>query len=860
MTPNFALNLSEDGITLLHRAARGAGWVEVGSVALDAADLGGGLSALRDTAQALEGPKFATKLILPPSQLLYASIAVDGDLKGEVERTLEERTPYEAAQLSYDVSGSAPEVQVVAVARETLTEAEDFIGPYGFNTVGFTAIPDPDHFEGEPNLGGMPSKGGTGFTPDAEPVKIITAQQADAAIAASEAEIAKAQAEKAKIEHAQAAQKAAEDDARAADAKAADEAKAEEPGPAPIPDLPPIPEPPTPEPAAFSSRRRPSLGPATDSGDMVSSRAPRIAIPVDEQRSTPTAKKPPKVEPRIKTGEAAKPKPTPPLVPPPVVEPAPSAPSTAKKARSGFAKSVAGLRAKSARKAKAKAPPKPGTNAGANAQSAAKPDPIAELAARQAAGKPRFLGLILTAVLLIALLLFAALSSYLLPEGTVSRLLGREAAPTEVVQAPLEDNPAEQLVHLPEEEDFPVFTIPSPEEIAEAEVPEPEILAPPVMSTSDAQTAYAVSGIWQLSPDLQPAVVEQNLDALYESSLDPDLAFEDAPALAYVDPAAPTLSIEPPTTPPAAVVMFNLDSRGLVRPSPEGSLNPGSIYVFAGTPPVAALPRPDGLVPQLQDNTALPDTGDGADTGATPEVATDATEDTPQADPRLAGFKPRQRPADLQEQFERATQGGLSNSELAGIRPLVRPESAQAKAREEAIAKALAEAAADDAAEQARATAEAAAQAEVDKGTAQAVARSQRPNSRPRNFGTLVARAKQAAPQGRNPAAAASTAQPSRGSGPAVARASRAKPTGTTRATVARAATDNNAIALGKVALVGVFGTSSNRRALVRMPNGRFKKLAVGDRVDGGRVAAIGDGQLKYKKGSRTVTLEMPKG
>ena len=162
MTPNFALNLSEDGIVLLHRHPSGAGGVEVGEAPLDSADLGADIAALRDKAEALEGPDFATKLILPPSQLLYATITVEGDTQASVEYALTERTPYTAAQLNYDISGKPPEVQVVAVARETLEEAEAFLSPYGFNAVGFTALPDPSHFDGSPNLGPLPSRGGFG--------------------------------------------------------------------------------------------------------------------------------------------------------------------------------------------------------------------------------------------------------------------------------------------------------------------------------------------------------------------------------------------------------------------------------------------------------------------------------------------------------------------------------------------------------------------------------------------------------------------------------------------------------------------------------------------------------------------------
>ena len=51
--------------------------------------------------------------------------------------------------------------------------------------------------------------------------------------------------------------------------------------------------------------------------------------------------------------------------------------------------------------------------------------------------------------------------------------------------------------------------------------------------------------------------------------------------------------------------------------------------------------------------------------------------------------------------------------------------------------------------------------------------------------------------------------------------------------------------------------SSSNRRALVRMPTGRLVKVQVGDRLDGGRVAAIGDNELSYVKKGRTYVLKM---
>ena len=133
--------------------------------------------------------------------------------------------------------------------------------------------------------------------------------------------------------------------------------------------------------------------------------------------------------------------------------------------------------------------------------------------------------------------------------------------------------------------------------------------------------------------------------------------------------------------------------------------------------------------------------------------------------------------------------------------------------------------------------------------TAQAVRVSVKPNPRPGNFDTIVQRSQRQAAQEETRTAAV-----------AVPRDQRMSPGGPTPTTVARAATEKNAIKLRRVNLIGVYGTSSNRRALVRLANGRYQKVKVGDRLDGGRVAAIGTSELRYVKSGRQVTLTMPRG
>lgn len=74
------------------------------------------------------------------------------------------------------------------------------------------------------------------------------------------------------------------------------------------------------------------------------------------------------------------------------------------------------------------------------------------------------------------------------------------------------------------------------------------------------------------------------------------------------------------------------------------------------------------------------------------------------------------------------------------------------------------------------------------------------------------------------------------------------------------AAPDERALTLSRLNLIGVYGSPSDRLALLRLPSGRYVKVKVGDQIDGGLVAQIGAGELQYVKDGRTVTLAMPRG
>jgi hypothetical protein len=126
-----------------------------------------------------------------------------------------------------------------------------------------------------------------------------------------------------------------------------------------------------------------------------------------------------------------------------------------------------------------------------------------------------------------------------------------------------------------------------------------------------------------------------------------------------------------------------------------------------------------------------------------------------------------------------------------------------------------------------------------------AVARSILPATRPDDIDSIIATAS-ARPSPEPPPTAVEPA--------AVAPA----PSIPSNADVARAATQNNELRLRDINLIGVTGSPSDRRALIRLPSGRFVRVGVGDRLDGGRVAAIGETTLQYVRNGRTLTLDIP--
>jgi hypothetical protein len=834
MKPNFALSLSFEGIHLLLRAAEG--WRLVDAVSLDSADLVGDLALLEAKARKLGKETVTSKLIIPNDQIKYITLEtgdLDEDARDQIARdALDGATPYAVSDLAYAVSSSGSQTYIAAVAHETLAAAEAFAKKHNFNPVSWVSIPEHGNFNGEPFFGQTKAAGDIEVARDdvnivvsrmiaevtpvvppvivPEPVEIEPVVSELVEPTPMVPEVIEPLLEKVEV---------ADDEADSASDESTEPANADE-----ITSVPPqtdavsdaensadnnaalIDPTPSPEPTVSDVIATPGIAATRPKAEkpasisFASRRAPSGPTPVlagASRESTPTsvtaATVPPIEDTPSETQDLV-------FVDPP--EPQISA---------GFL---------SKRKAIPATPPvttQPSTEAQRlTIFGARKPERKTVVG-----GKPKFLGLILIAVLLLFLAGVAALASVFLNEGLASffNAPNDEAiteAPAGFAPAPSEDvgpniKTASFSADLSSEDTAVLDALRAPQA-------DPVVVLPE-LSPQELAANYAVTGIWPVSPEISQPAPLVSLDDLYITSIDPVSSSNDAVALPNVRALVTDNGLGEQTTPVAAGTSFAFGTDGLVIPTVNGAVTPNGVIVFLG--------RPDVTPPKISTRKALPAKTD-------PSLAL------------IAKMRPQPRPSNLVEQNERSVNGGLSRSELAQLRPRLRP------AVELAITQPAPEVdpTTDNARNDAATLAALAPRVEgiIIEGppNPQAVIASVRPDGRPKNFARVVKRvkAKQSNDQGTRVASVA----------PKVV-----VPKITSPASVAKSATVKNAINLRNVNLIGVYGKPSSRRALVRLSNGRYQKVQVGDRIDGGRVSAIGDNELRYKKGSRNLTLKMPK-
>lgn len=830
MKPSFALNLSHEGISLLHRTS--GGWHHVGEAKLDDSQLSETLGFLRQTAIELEPGGLTSKLVIPDSQILYFETDMPDEaenIPGAIRQALSGKTPYAVDDLAFDWQVQGKELRVAAVARETLAEAESFAQEHRFNPVSFVAMPEADAFEGEPFFGTSSCiadilNGAATVEREAFAIKVIPLPEVEAPGATlSETATPDSASEEdpgtSVIPPDITQSEAATSDIippEEPDHTAAKTTELAETPDSALPETPPGDDGPQPDAKgtedqvvpAFTSRREEtpsgeSSGSPTTPPDLP---APRLSVgavragatadngvtaamapdlpPVPEKAPSP----PRKAEISADTTAGG---------PPPDTSPSDATtsdtPATAPLIARRDSVTVGGAAANGATMPSA---PPPAT---------AKPTDGAEAMTVFGARKsdknrhPRYLGLVMTFVLILVMAIAAIWSTFFQPNG-LSSLFGPGAPEPDPIIANLNggdsrENPDGFRISPPDPTATPIPDADTMTTLPAA--PADQAPPPPAETTlAEAEEIFADTGIWVRAPDHGAPPGTQTLDTIYIASPDPLITSHDALALPAFDPAPALSKPSGHFNPAPAGTEYVLDDRGFVIPSDEGTMNPDGIRVFAGRPPGATPVRPR--------NAAVPGTAelDGAALAA------------------LAGYRPAARPGNLQEIHERGLYGGLTRAELAARRPAPRPASPQSAPDVDATP------------------------------TEFAVAISAIPPRRPGNIDELVAAARTNTENQEVQIASAAAA----GVSAALGRA----PEIPTHASVARAATQPNAINLRRISLIGVYGSASDRRALIRLRNGRYVKVEVGDRVDGGRVAAIGDHSLQYVKGGRNVTLAMP--
>ena len=976
MTSNFALSLSFEGIRLLHRVEDG--WHLVGEVSIDADDVTEQLAELREKALLIDPGGIRTKLLIPDSQIRFISIDSAQTSLDDVHQALDGATPYGIDELVIDFDRTGGRTYIAAVARETLEEAESFAIDNGFPPVAFAAVPEPLTFRGEVFFGPTEAskeilKPGEAVVRDEVAVKIT----GKAVIPGQENAMKKLPEflSRSKVSRMASAQGNPANSANA-DAPAAEPIEGETPDDGVAA-----------QEVVFSSRTKPPLTASRDaplakepaSGDTASFSSKRTGGDTTETDSRATfasRREPPALA--VPTGSAIGPslgvpnldapvKPAVELVPDAPEPPAATTPVT------GIPEVAQNVATRGA----VEAEPKPlaasrdvddGEQVAPEPRSRRKDeaDQMTVFGARKRAvgGKPKYLGLMMTAGLILFLLLIALWAGTLSEEG-LARWFGSsdntdlvdiqtEIPAEEVaeVTAPLVV-PADQVQETP----APSALAPLPVIEEEPTQPLPIVRAPTgrVLSPAEADRIYAATGVYQRAPRFAVDPRTSTLDGFQQAILLDQQPRPEQVRMPVLDAMLPDAVLPAQLSPPPPGTRYQRDLRGFILAMPDGTVTPDGVVIFAGAPElvppvrpgttspapeqVAATTDPDApeglilvagrppLVPPVRPDDLLP--ADEAATGVDPvdlvplspavdeESVNLAATDTPIAPPAdvaavaaavaeagleriddlpedgletaalnliagrpdrtpplrpqglapelavsevaavnvnptglvtaagvaLESLRPTVRPASLVVPAPRPSVN--TDTVLAGFRPALRPETAEPEEEQPSIDVIVA------------ALAQAAPPSAFENVTARAIALSPRPDTRPRNFSQVVAQAQANLARRQTQTAAAQPQQASAQPTQQVSAAAVA-PTGPVPGGVAQAATMSNAIRLRDMNLIGVYGRPNDRRALVRLGNGRYVKVEVGSSLDGGRVTAIGDSAINFVKSGRTYALQLP--
>ncbi|WP_068301333.1 hypothetical protein [Pararhodobacter sp. CCB-MM2] len=343
---------------------------------------------------------------------------------------------------------------------------------------------------------------------------------------------------------------------------------------------------------------------------------------------------------------------------------------------------------------------------------------------------------------------------------------------------------------------------PAPEETAPAETVEaaPEAVVAPEPSTEPVAAAIESAIAEAVGGDAAGAVAAPETPAVPDDTprADPALAeFRPLPRPERISAIGEQLEAERAAQQPQEEPAPALPDEPTIDGDQAALTGGDDATLIAAASTAGAIAPANAAATRASDSTPVTELA-ALDGAALDETAVDGT--TP-GGLALSGFRPQRRPTDLV------------------------PEGAPAAATD---------------------TTEADSEPEIDLAgaTPEAVAASPVPGERP---GDIAERAREilASAASTAPAPAAPAATGSR------------EPSIPTSASVAEQATDENAIRLRDVNLIGVFGSENDRRALVRLASGRVVRLRVGDRLEGGQVAAIGESELRYVVRGRNEVLRI---
>jgi len=865
MITNFALSLSFDGIELLHRVPRG--WRRVGQVNVASPTLDDDLGALREKALMIEPDGLRTKLVLPIDQIKYT--AIDGTLTtdADIHAALEGQTPYTLDELVIDSEKFGGRTHIAAVARETLQEAEAFAAGHGFQPVAFVAVPEPFTFQKEIFFG--PTDMARDIVgPDAVierdelPVMIVGTRIKSRLLMLDLPEEIGEDVYKDDLAALLDADDSAPDQADASVvARHDEEPQLSAPSSAehapqqviwidhiPAEYHPPVAD--TAEPLTPPPVDKDPLIPANPAFAVLTILDPVIA---EYHPSQPIAEKAPLVA--VSASDLGT------LPNSGVRAPAANRTSTPQAARlhrkpafiaAGIAASVLAVGGviwsqQSSQEIAAAPVAEPVV-----AVAAAPQTPVTVVVAPPAAPVPQ----VGPAIPDFAIANFGAQDNI---GADVPRF--RPEAFATPMTAPVAIAAADADASL-----SPIQPPPAPptQDVAKASVAAP-VSRGQVQSPNEAARIYAATGVWLRAPrffDVPSGAILFNFQPPEIAALPGRIV---QPGGLSLDGSRGDLSFISPASPPPPDVTFARDADGFILATEEGTVTPDGAVVYAGLPDIAIALRPEltqddldrmallapapedviiiagrpDVVPALRPaNAQLPAALQTSQTNDAVLSALDqATNETVAATPGSVGLAG----LTLQNSGAIGLDPAISQARaIVDLRPRLRPRGLAPAVDPGTpdITDILAGIAAEDAS------------LRFDNSTSLAVALSRRPNGRPSSFGNVVAaaRARQQTP-------AVAAAAPVRTAAPTPPQNFAPIPGG-----VARAATEENAIGLHDINLIGVYGRPNARRALVRLSNGRFVRVEVGSALDGGQVTAIGEDALNYVKRGRTFAIELPSG